>query len=609
MSSSHDVNDDATTAAATVADQPLISSESATKGTEAIRQRKCGSFQDTPAAAAAANPVVTKKRSVDAVVEAYLDEHPAFLDDYIRRKVGRKQIETWLFAGSTTSSSGKSKLHHEHPRRRLILSSDPNLIKTGGLLASCVRPLTDVGHAQDQQGRQRSRSFTPLRKLSATTFEAGGLATPILATTSDGQPSFLRTLSVAAASEKLSDSSTCSETNNARHISNRNEMLLTLLPDLMQRNNLPAFAKTLMKSANLLLGQAARVELVVLRAPNSWLNATVFLMEKDNVEAKYEQDPMQGNPVLAAILKSKHVINDGERRSLLGPLLKPESLELLGCLQLVDKEGGFTLAEERLLDKLLNFASVALNGLAMQIETKLELARSEVFLELARTVFREPTRLEATMLIILTNFLSLIDCARCQISLCDRRNREAFKRVFDLQRNDLLGHDHLDAPFEDRLSLKSQTTGKVALTGQKVNLGRDQLLKDGDNNNEFPMHSFLCLPISDPEGEVVGVISLANKESDGECQMFSHNDERFVEAFAVFCGMAIRNASDYEMATVSEAKLQVAFEVMNFQAASNADEATVLASLDVPAASSCQIDSLDFSYLSMDDMDTLKVLH
>ena len=38
-----------------------------------------------------------KKRSVDAVVEAYLDEHPAFLDDYVKRKVSRRQLEQWLF--------------------------------------------------------------------------------------------------------------------------------------------------------------------------------------------------------------------------------------------------------------------------------------------------------------------------------------------------------------------------------------------------------------------------------------------------------------------------------------------------------------------------------
>ncbi len=41
--------------------------------------------------------------------------------------------------------------------------------------------------------RQRSRSFTPLRRLSATKFEEGGLSTPILIHDVDGQPTFLRT--------------------------------------------------------------------------------------------------------------------------------------------------------------------------------------------------------------------------------------------------------------------------------------------------------------------------------------------------------------------------------------------------------------------------------
>ena len=74
-------------------------------------------------------------------------------------------------------------------------------------------------------------------------------------------------------------------------------------------------------------------------------------------------------------------------------------------------------------------------------------------------------------------------------------------------------------------------------------------------------HSFLALAIRDPDG-IVGVISLANKEkvtsensstlsddsvSATDSNIFTDNDERFVEAFAVFCGMAIRNAADYEV--------------------------------------------------------------
>ena len=50
-----------------------------------------------------------------------------------------------------------------------------------------------------------------------------------------------------------------------------------------------------------------------------------------------------------------------------------------------------------------------------------------------------------------------------------------------------------------------------------------------------------------------------------------------MEAFSLFCGMAIRNAAQYEKAVVSEAKLQVAFEVMNYQAAASGVEANRLA--------------------------------
>ena len=65
----------------------------------------------------------------------------------------------------------------------------------------------------------------------------------------------------------------------------------------------------------------------------------------------------------------------------------------------------------------------------------------------------------------------------------------------------------------------------------------------------------------------------------------------------------------FQRAIVSEAKMQVAFEVMNFQATSNADNASYLASLPVSAASSTQVDSFPFNYLKMDDDATLTVMN
>ena len=631
--------------------------------------RKCGvsklesqnSCQQTTTTSTSVQVNVKKKRSVDAVVEAYLDEHPEFLNDYIKRKVSRRQLEQWLFlpfvqSGPSSGVGGESQMTIPLPGK-ITHSSDSNLLgsKTGTLL-SCVRG-QQHGHE-----RQRSRSFTPLRKLSATTFEAGGLATPILNVTSDGQPSFLRTttqtippssptsssLSSSAAphndwnvepviatsalvttATSKSNAGTC----NSESIKNRKDLLLKLLPSMMQKSDTLSFAKCLLSSANLLMGQADRVDLLVMPTPNSFEGTIFSLINEQVIKQTADHALVQANPFLYKTITSSKVLNvrniSGNMvlpesklpnflisNALMGPLFKTEAApdDTIGCLQLYNKVGGFTDEDEELFRHLTLVASLAMVNLQSHQEMRLELARSEVFLELARTVFREPTRLETTMLTILTNFLSLIDCDRCQISLSDAKNSSIFRRIFDLSRSEI--NLDLDSPFENRLPIDSDCAAQVAITGAKVNLKPDQLSTKQQNSE---IKSFLCLPIHDPDGRVVGVISLANKEANvassssstdnghDSVNYFTSNDERFVEAFSIFCGMAIRNAADYEKAVVSEAKLQVAFEVMNYQSTSPSDETNVLSNLPVPAASSINIDSFDFSYLKMDDHATLTV--
>ena len=53
---------------------------------------------------------------------------------------------------------------------------------------------------------------------------------------------------------------------------------------------------------------------------------------------------------------------------------------------------------------------------------------------------------------------------------------------------------------------------------------------------------------------VLGVFQLVNK-FDGLA--FTRNDENFVEAFAIFCGMGINNVRMYEAAVMAHAKQQV----------------------------------------------------
>ena len=652
--------------------------------------------------------ITKKKRSVDTVVEAYLDEHPDFLNDYVRRKISRRQLEQWLFLPfiqtasataaaaevlPTTSALMPSSNITQQPGGKPIHSSDSNLLlKTGALFSSssCVRGQQQQQHQGGQHERQRSRSFTPLRKLSATTFEAGGLATPILATTSDGQQSFLRTTTqtihpipagggvystatppssrlvasmpdsddtkIHTSLESMTSTPSSSIIPNGSSIKSRKDLLLNLLPSLLvqRSSDWSSFSKSLLTSANLLMGQAARVDLLILSHPQSqrsWHGTTYCLVDGAIHKIATEKSWFESNSLLTATLMTQtsrciNNANDGNGTTILLPGLQQEDLFLvtnalmgplkiksgsggsstsggrsqvtLGCLQLYNKSDGFTKEDEELFCQLTSIASLALASLQSHQEMRLELARSEVFLELARTLFKEFQGLESTMLTILTNFLSLIDCEKCQISLSDPERPSVFRRIFDLRRSEV-GLD-LEGPFENRLPINSEFTAKVATTGKKINLKLEDLLESGGGANQI--RSFFCSPIHDSNGKVVGVISLANKEAnpaaaaavsnnlglhEARANYFTNNDERFVEAFAIFCGMAIRNAADYEKAVVSEAKLQVAFEVMNYQATSSSTATSSLIDFSVPAASSINIDSFEFSYLNMDDNATLTV--
>lgn len=59
---------------------------------------------------------------------------------------------------------------------------------------------------------------------------------------------------------------------------------------------------------------------------------------------------------------------------------------------------------------------------------------------------------------------------------------------------------------------------------------------------------------SSSPGRVLGVFQLVNKLHD---LPFTSNDENFLEAFAIFCGMGISNVRMYETACVAMAKQQV----------------------------------------------------
>ena len=76
------------------------------------------------------------------------------------------------------------------------------------------------------------------------------------------------------------------------------------------------------------------------------------------------------------------------------------------------------------------------------------------------------------------------------------------------------------------------------------------------DSDGFRHGTVLAMPIkySGSPGKVIGVFQLVNKLHNAP---FTSNDENFVEAFAIFCGMGISNVRMYEQAMEAKAKQQV----------------------------------------------------
>lgn len=64
-------------------------------------------------------------------------------------------------------------------------------------------------------------------------------------------------------------------------------------------------------------------------------------------------------------------------------------------------------------------------------------------------------------------------------------------------------------------------------------------------------------------GVVTGVCQLVNKmeENTGKVKPFNRNDEQFLEAFVIFCGLGIQNTQMYEAVERAMAKQMVTLEV------------------------------------------------
>merc|ERR1712013_834076 len=263
--------------------------------------------------------------------------------------------------------------------------------------------------------------------------------------------------------------------------------------------------------------------------------------------------------------------------------------------------------ENKLISDIAKLSGICMKNASDFQCVRLELSRSQVFLDLARVIFDNQTSIEFTVLKMLANFLVLIECERAQVLLSSNDTPTTFRKVYDLEENDLLkdDFDSLEAPFENRFPINSAITGIVAALGETINIGdtSSDWRFDGnlDDDAQFQHRSLLCMPIKDSDNKLIGVISLINKKTG----LFTSNDESFVEAFGIFCGISLANVSNLEKVKDAEARKQVALDIMTYHASSSSEEAKFLSRLAIPSSLSLQLDSFSFTDVELEDIDTL----
>ncbi|CAG9827483.1 unnamed protein product [Diabrotica balteata] len=511
-------------------------------------------------------------------MESWLDEHPDFVNDYFLRKATRQLVEQWQVSHATPTSSNVELASPTH----------------------------------NNPSRASSGATTPVRKISAHEFERSGLLKPMI-NTIDGQPTFLT-------SENQTPAGTGSPTPGRRQRRSRHELrqmdekdlIFELVKDICNELEIRSLCHKILQNVCMLLN-ADRGSLFLVEGDKTscqvdsghyrdrCLVSKLFdVCSKStlvDIEKKEEIKIPLGTGIVGYVAQSGEPVNipdayqdkrfnqevdnrTGYRtKSLLCMPIKDTNGDVIGVAQVINKVGEqpFTKTDEEVFSKYLQFCGIGLRNAHLYEKSQLEIKRNQVLLDLARMIFQEQSTLEHVVYRILLHAQSLIQCQRVQILLTHQDSSASFSRVFDFEENDINiieAGESRTSPLEGRFPINLGITGHVATTGETVNLTNvyddSRFDPEADEGTNFKHKTVLCMPIKNSKNKIIGVIQLINKFND---LPFTQNDENFVEAFSIFCGMGIHNTRMYEAATTAVAKQKVILDVLSYHATASIEEA------------------------------------
>uniref|UniRef100_A0A1A9W0L3 Phosphodiesterase n=1 Tax=Glossina brevipalpis TaxID=37001 RepID=A0A1A9W0L3_9MUSC len=593
-----------------------------------------------------------------ARMEAWMDENQEFVQDYFIRKATRQVVDAWLVSHATTAGNDASCCNssptHTHPNGQ-------NCSSRGG--SGATTPVRKISAHEFERGGLLKPIVNTID--GTPTFLSIGTQNDCSASSVNmvGSSGATNNMSGVGSSNQSNMSSHHYYNNCYTHHHNhpmgssithcrpqrlsRNELkqldekelIFELVKDICNELEVRTLCHKILQNVSILLN-ADRGSLFLVQGrcsgngnPKKCLVSKLFdVCPRSTVEEMEQQNEVQiawGTGIAGHVAESGEPINipdayQDERfnceidtltgyrtKALLCMPIKDSSGDVIGVAQVINKLNGerFTETDEKVFASYLQFCGIGLRNAQLYEKSQLEIKRNQVLLDLARMIFEEQSTIEHMVFRILTHMQSLIQCQRVQILLVHEASKGSFSRVFDFEANDLSeeASTNRTSPFESRFPINVGITGYVATTGETVSIANayedDRFDASVDENTNFKHKTILCMAIKNSLGQIIGVIQLINKFDDLD---FTKNDENFVEAFAIFCGMGIHNTHMYEKAIAAIAKQSVTLEVLSYHASSTIDEAHRLRRLRVPSAAHFRLHDFRFDDIHFEDDDTLK---
>ncbi|XP_035266769.1 dual 3',5'-cyclic-AMP and -GMP phosphodiesterase 11A isoform X1 [Anguilla anguilla] len=189
----------------------------------------------------------------------------------------------------------------------------------------------------------------------------------------------------------------------------------------------------------------------------------------------------------------------------------------------------------------------------------------EFFLELVKDISND---LDLTSLSykILVFVCIMVDADRCSLFLVEgtTNKKTLVSKFFDVHAGTTVlpsfnNSDEVQVPWGKGI------IGYVAEHGETVNIPdayQDRRFSDEiDKLTGYKTKSLLCMPIRNSDGEVIGVAQAINKDPGGA--LFTEDDEKVLQMYLPFCGIAISNALLFAASRKEYDRSRALLEVVN----------------------------------------------